>query len=79
MLSTSIAEDPDLTASLELALEVAEHFGVSPADAAHIVAEVHTAVQTWRDVAARLGIGAREIDRMSTAFEHEDADIAASM
>ena len=79
MLSTSIAEDPDLTASLELALEVADHFGVAAADAGRIVTEVQMAVRTWRDVASRFGLSRREIERMATAFEHEDAVLAARM
>lgn len=78
MLSTSIAEDPDLTASLELALEVADHFGLKPDDARRVVGEVYRAVREWRDVARRFGLARSEIERMATAFEHDDADVAAS-
>jgi serine/threonine-protein kinase HipA len=79
LLSTAITEDLDVTASLELALETAAYFGVT-ADAARMgVAEVFAAVRGWRKEAARFGIGAAEIERMSTAFEHEDAVAAGTM
>lgn len=79
LLSTSIVEDPDLTASLQLALEVANHFSVGPNDAASIIGEVHRAVRAWQQVAASFGLRPREVERMATAFEHEDAELAASM
>lgn len=79
MLSTSIAEDTDLTASLELALEVADHFGIRPSDARTIVGEVHYAVRDWQDVARSFGLKRREIEQMATAFEHDDAEFAASI
>ena len=37
-----------------------------------IAGEVAAAVKTWRDVAKRLGLNAKEIDFMASAFEHED-------
>jgi len=79
LLSTSIAEDPDLTASLDLALEVADHFGLKPDDARAIVADVHRGVRDWRSVASLFGLKRSEVERMSTAFEHRDADLAASI
>jgi serine/threonine-protein kinase HipA len=79
LLSTAIGEDLDVTASLALALEVAGHFGLSAGTARKVVAEVFAAVRGWRKEAARFGIGPAEIDRMATAFEHEDADAAAAM
>jgi serine/threonine-protein kinase HipA len=79
VLSTSIAEDPDPTASLELALEVGHHFGVKPNDARTIVGDVHRAVKNWRSIASSFGLTRREIDAMATAFEHDDAELAASL
>jgi serine/threonine-protein kinase HipA len=79
VLSTAITEDLDVTASLALALEVADHFGVTADAARKAVAEVYAAVRGWRTEAARLGIGAAEIERMATAFEHEDAGAARAM
>jgi serine/threonine-protein kinase HipA len=79
MLSTSIADDPDLTASLELAMDVADHFGVKPNDARTIIGEVHRAVSDWQEIASSFGLKRREIERMATAFEHDDAELAASL
>jgi serine/threonine-protein kinase HipA len=37
-----------------------------------ITAQVGKAVSTWRDEAARHGVAKGEIDRMMSAFEHDD-------
>jgi len=49
---------------------VAEYFDIKPKQANEIVAEVSNAVADWRKEAKRLGVPAREIDRMASAFEH---------
>jgi serine/threonine-protein kinase HipA len=60
-------------ASLEDALSVAPAFGIAkPAEARTIAAEVGRAVARWRDVAGTLGLDRRAIDRMASAFEHDD-------
>ncbi len=71
ILTTAINED-DNTASLALAMEVAPYFDLEPATAGKIAAEVGKAVSNWRDEAVRLGIGKSEIERMASAFEHDD-------
>ena len=71
VLSTAIDFD-DRTASLDRALEVAPYFELSSDEAWAIAAEVGRAVAGWRKTAARLGVAAAEIDRMASAFEHED-------
>jgi len=71
ILTTAINED-DGTASLELAMSVARYFELEGDQAEAIVAKVGKAVSTWRDEAARHGIGKGEIDRMASAFEHDD-------
>lgn len=71
VLSTAIdADDP--TASLDMALEVAELFGLKAKTAKAIAYEVGLAVCQWRDVAAGLGISKSQIERMASAFEHDD-------
>jgi serine/threonine-protein kinase HipA len=75
ILSTSIDLE-DSTASLSLALEVAEYFELSSNEASQIAAEVGMAVATWRLVAAKHNLTSAEIDRMSSAFEHKDLDAA---
>lgn len=71
MLSTSITED-DPTASLDLAFEVAGYFELDAARAKTIATEVAKSVTTWRKEAARHGLSKTEIDRMASAFEHDD-------
>jgi len=66
-LSTNISLD-DSTASIELAMEVHEHFGLDTQEATRIVSEVKTAVAGWRQEAIRLKIKTSEIDRMASAF-----------
>ncbi len=77
ILSTAINED-DFTASLQLALEVAPYFELTGQRAREITREVGAVTGTWRMEAARLGLKASEISRMSSAFEHEDARKAKS-
>lgn len=71
ILSTAINED-DGTASLALAISVAKYFELDAAKASEIAKQVGKAVSTWRNEAAHHGIGKNEIDRMASAFEHED-------
>jgi len=71
VLSTMITED-DSTASLDLAMEVSEYFRLDAARAKTIAAEVAKSVAAWRKVAARHGLGKEEIERMESAFEHDD-------
>lgn len=78
VLTTAIDLDSS-EASLGLALEVAEYFGLKVSEARAIAREVGRAVSAWRDTAARLGLSGGEIDRMASAFEHEDLRAAREM
>jgi serine/threonine-protein kinase HipA len=71
VLSTAISED-DGTASLGLAMEVAAYFELDAGKARAIATEVGKAVSQWRAHAARHGIRDAEVDRMASAFEHDD-------
>lgn len=75
ILTTTIDLD-DGTASLDLALSVIKAFRLSQVEAKAIVKEVGTEVAKWRDVAQTLGLNKAEIDRMASAFEHSDSDMA---
>ena len=75
VLSTMITED-DSTASLGLAIEVAGYFDLNSSKAKTIAAEVAQSVSNWRKEAARHGLGKTEIDRMASAFEHDDLKLA---
>lgn len=75
VLTTTIDLE-DGTASLKLALEVASYFELAPDQAHQIAAQVGLAVAAWRKIAAKLGLTSAEIDRMASAFEHEDSTLA---
>jgi serine/threonine-protein kinase HipA len=59
----------DGTASLDLAYEVIQHFGVIISKAKKIVKEVADAVKDWDKDASRFGADKQEIDFMRSAFD----------
>jgi serine/threonine-protein kinase HipA len=69
-------DEADNTASLELAYQVAAQFGLKNMQAKHIVKEVAQAVMQWRQLGLHYGISSREIERMASAFEHEESDFS---
>ena len=71
VLSTAIVAD-DPSASVELALATVEFYGLEMNEAKTIARQVATYVTQWREVAAGLGAARRDIDRMASAFEHDD-------
>ena len=71
ILTTAIDLD-DGTASLDLAMRVTGYFELDEGKAKTIAGEVGQAVATWREEATRMGLTHTEIDRMASAFEHED-------
>ena len=68
----------DGTASLDTAMAITPMFGIAEREARTIVAEVGRAVSGWREAASRLGIKPDEIDRMASAFDHEDLRAATA-
>jgi len=78
VLTTAIDLD-DGSASLGLAMSVVGYFELEEDKAQVIAAEVGRAVATWREEAARMGLTQAEIDRMASAFEHEDLREALSL
>jgi serine/threonine-protein kinase HipA len=65
-------DEIDGTASLDTAFQIAPMFGMTEKDARAIAAEVGSAVAGWRDAAARFGIASDNVERMASAFDHED-------
>jgi serine/threonine-protein kinase HipA len=62
----------DGTASLKLAYDVASYFELMPKEAREIARETGNAVKSWRKEAERAGLSNQEIERMKSAFEHEN-------
>lgn len=79
ILSTSIGFDEDPSASLALALEVSDYFDLDLGDARVVARQVADTVSRWRRTAAANGLSAMQIDRMSSAFEHEDLNMALAL
>jgi serine/threonine-protein kinase HipA len=77
VLTTAI-DLADATASLYLALSVADYFELSPDAARATAAEVGRAASKWRTEAAALGLSKADIGRMASAFEHDDLEAARS-
>jgi serine/threonine-protein kinase HipA len=72
ILTTRITPD-EATCSLDLVEEAAGYFALSLPEARRIIREVVTATAEWRAVARNHGLRKAEIDRMASAFEHEDS------
>jgi serine/threonine-protein kinase HipA len=69
-LSTAIDFD-DTEARVDLLLDVAADFRLTPPQALRALQAVYGAVGRWREVAAELAVGDDEIALMTPAFEHE--------
>ena len=78
ILTTRIDLD-DGTCSLDLVLSASVYFGLSLPAARDIVTEVAKAVKHWQRVARAVGAPPPEIDRMASAFEHDDLARAVAM
>jgi serine/threonine-protein kinase HipA len=77
-LSTGITFD-STEASLELALDVAQEFGIDKRLAEQMAREVGDVVSDWRSEAAGIGLSRRMIERMESAFEHRDLKLARTL
>lgn len=71
MLTTNIDLDEG-TCSLDLLEAASEFFGFTLPQARAIIKEVATVTARWRDTAKAVGARAAEINRMASAFEHDD-------
>jgi serine/threonine-protein kinase HipA len=78
ILTTNIDLDEG-TCSIDLVESVADLFGLNLSAARDIIREVGAAVADWRTVAATVGARPSEINRMASAFEHEDLKRARAM
>jgi serine/threonine-protein kinase HipA len=74
-LATAIDEN-NAEASLATALEVADLFRVSKAQARTIVGEVSAATARWQEVAKETGLGSQQLEQLEPAFEHEQSAAA---
>jgi serine/threonine-protein kinase HipA len=71
VLSTAI-DLIDSSASLDLAYNVGGYFDLTHTEMKQIAKEVAHSTSEWQIIAKKLKIAKSEIDRMASAFEHED-------
>ncbi len=71
---TWLSEDAGPITSLNMLMERANYFGLQPARALKVLAEVHAAVRAWRAVALTPAVGllANELEDFAPAFEHAE-------
>lgn len=62
---------------IDVALDVASMFRLTPDEALGVLGEGVSAVSRWTDVAKSMGVASREIQRMSGAFTTASAEAAA--
>ncbi|MCI5039456.1 MAG: hypothetical protein MRY81_07215, partial [Donghicola eburneus] len=78
VLTTNIDLDEG-TCSVELLEGASEYFGLGIKAARLIIKEVAAATSTWRETAKELGARPAEINRMASAFEHDDQNKALKL
>jgi serine/threonine-protein kinase HipA len=78
VLATNIDLDEG-TCSIDLLEAAAAFFGLSLAQARAIIKEVAAVTTTWRDAAKEAGARPAEINRMASAFEHDDLGRALAL
>jgi serine/threonine-protein kinase HipA len=71
VLTTNINLDEG-TCSLHLPEAASEFFALTLAQARVIIKEVAIVTATWRDTARAVGARPAEINRLASAFEHDD-------
>ncbi len=71
VLTTNINLDEG-TCSLDVLEDAAQYFSLGLAQARAIIKEVAVATSAWRSVAAAVGARSAEINRMASAFDHEE-------
>ena len=77
-LSTAIDLE-DTWASIDLAMETAGYYGLKVDEAKEVVKAVGSEVRNWRLHASQIGISGPEMERMASAFEHDDLRKASSI
>lgn len=78
VLTTNIDLDEG-TCSTELLEAASEFFALSLADARLIIKDVAVVTATWRETAKAAGASSGEINRMASAFEHDDVRRALAL
>ena len=78
MLTTNIDLDEG-SCSLELLEQASQLFALTLPQAREIIKEVASVTAAWRETAKALGARAAQINRMASAFEHDDLKLALTL
>ncbi len=78
VLTTNIDLD-DGTCSLDLLEQASEYFALTLAQARVIIKDVATVTSKWRETAVAVGARSADINRMASAFEHDDLTRALAL
>jgi serine/threonine-protein kinase HipA len=78
VLTTNIDLE-ESTCSLDLLEASAGYFALSLTEARLILKQVAAATSTWRAVAKQVGVASNEINRMASAFEHDELTRALAL
>lgn len=78
VLTTNIDLD-EATCSLDLLEEASEFFALTLTQARTIIKDVATVTATWRETAKAAGARPSEINRLASAFEHDDLTRALAL
>jgi serine/threonine-protein kinase HipA len=70
-------DETDATSSMDNVFAVAPRFGLGAKEARRMAREVAVAVRAWREAAKQRGLRPKDIERMASAFEHEELEAAA--
>ena len=78
VLTTNIDLDEG-TCSLDLLEGASAFFALTLAQARTVIKDVATVTATWRETAKAVGARSAEINRMASAFEHDDLTRALAL
>jgi serine/threonine-protein kinase HipA len=78
VLTTNIDLDEG-TCSLDLLEQASEYFALTLAQARVIIKDVATVTSKWRETAMAVGARSADINRMASAFEHDDLTRALAL
>jgi serine/threonine-protein kinase HipA len=74
-----VIEQPRGGSDIEAAIELAGLFRLTPQQALAAIEEVDRATSNWRAVAKDVGLEPWALERMATAFEHDEVRIAREL
>lgn len=80
LLKTAIIEGEPFEASLELAIEAAKFFSLSPPEARELARKLARQIHdTWQAIMRNHGVTGRDLSQLAPAFEHREMEMALTL